>query len=342
MADGITPGTEGTQALLWDRDTVHLQRPTNREASMSPVRDEAASIQGGRQGTPDSTHLSMPDVSWTSDYAGVPDQPFRLMDLPVELRYMIFREFLVMPGPVLFRTFARKRLAPFSELDEGAFENMAWSYDDIFGSYGDVMGFDDHFIGSPDSMMIRQSSLFNIFSASKTVYLETVPLYFGFNQFEFENLDCMEKFIGKVGAAYRWQITSISVGYIGRAPAKAFKRLNECVGLRELTLSLYWFGLRLGTADTKRKVSMPGMKDLLRIRGLDKVKIVADDEAGWALRVSDLDSLKKQLEVLKEPRDPKQVKRQEKKNFPTKAKRTVFGAANVVTRSEKQRQNTQQ
>ena len=318
---------------------------------MSPVRDEVVNIQEGRQSTPDFAAASMSAVSFTSitsNYAKVPDQPFRLMDLPVELRSMIFKEILVMPGPVLFRTVCRQRLVPFAQLDSDAFdafESMSiWSYDDFFGTHGGFTGFHRDFIGSPESMMIRQSSLLNIFSASKIVFRETVPLYFGCNQFDFENLDRMERFFSKVGAEYRWQITSIAVGYIGRAPAKAIKRLRECVALRELTLTIYCLWVESVCRDIQREVSPPGMRDLLRIRGLNKINLVPDaEEVRLGHTILDeqiIDSLKKQLEVLKEPRDPKQLKRQEKKDFPTKAKRTVFGAANVVTRSEKQMQKT--
>lgn len=298
---------------------------------MSPERGRAAKIGEGRQSTPDSAPASETEIALTNDHEEVPDQqPFRLMDLPLELRTMIFKHFLVMPGPVLFRSTGWKQLAPFAELGSvGSAANHRRPYNDL-------MGLDE-------SSKIRQGGLLNLFSASKTIFRETVPLYFGCNQFDFQTLDCMKNFISKVGAEYRWQITSITVGYFGRAPVKAIKRLNECVGLRELTLYNDCFSLAPFYSDKLPEVSLAGMRDLLRIRGLDKIDVVMDDQE-WFFGYtpppgSIIDGLKKQLEVLTKPRDPRQLTRQEKKDFPTNAKRTVFGAANVVTRSEKKMQD---
>ena len=299
---------------------------------MSAERGGVVKIEEDSQSTPNSAPASGTEMALINDRAKVPDQPFRLMDLPLELRTMIFKQFLVMPGPVLFRQTGWKKLTPFAALDSG--ESAAihdWSPSD--------------FMLLEESKKIWQSDLLNIFSASKSVYRETVPLYFGCNKFDFQTLDDMDKFISKVGAEYRWQIASIAVSYFGRAPVKAVKRLNECVGLRELTLHVDCFSFAPFYSGKRPDASLPGMRDLLRIRGLDKIDLVMDDEQflfGYTPPAGDvIDGLRKQLEVLTEPRDPKQLKRQEKKDFPTKAKRTVFGAANVVTRSEKKMQDTQ-
>ena len=329
MADGKTPDTrtEPPRALAWDEDAVDLQCPRTQEASLSPpVSDGEVTSEGGRQTTPDAATASGTEVASIKSEAKVPDQPFRLMDLPLELRCMIFRELLVMPGPVFIKYVYREgqvgvyarpaRVAPGPP--------KGFWYEELNGSN-----------------LIRQSSLLSIFSASKTIYRETVPLYFGCNHFDFVDLDRMEQFLNQVGAEYRWQIASISVRYYGKAPARAVKRLRECVGLRVLRLDITSYSFGRGDPNTPHETPLLAMKDLLRIRGLDSIDLSVI--GGDSLYVSDTlvpthnlaERLEKRLKVLTEPRDPKQLKRQEKKDFPTKAKRTIFGAANVVTRSEK-------
>ncbi|KAL8791279.1 MAG: hypothetical protein Q9195_005968 [Heterodermia aff. obscurata] len=343
MTNGNTPSTENPQALLRDQNAVHPERPLTREASPPPLSDfsdwdedrvegdewSCATAGRGTKATPIKGRAKVPDS--INDHAKVPDQPFRLMDLPLEIRSMIFREYLVMPGPVFFGRSGWKRLEPFATDD---FPERKMPCDDFTGMY-------------PESNKILQSGLVNIFSVSKTIYRETVPLYFGCNQFDFFTLDDLERFLSKIGPEYRWQIASITVNHNGRAPARAVKRLAECVGLRRLTLHIesYSFG---GNPRSPHEARLLGMKDLLRMRGLDKIVISYDvDEMHFLFKSTFLpqqdviDSLKERLEVLKEARDPKQLMKQEKKDFPTKAKRTVFGAANVVTRSERQMLDTQ-
>ena len=309
---------------------MHLQGL--RTPSMSPVSDADFTLERFRQSSPTGATTAGWEVALSSDHAKVPDQPFRLMDLPLELRSMIFRHFLVMPGPVLFTYFA----APHARHDSAGVESQNNPLsEDFTGLF-------------PEHNGIQQSSLLNIFSASKTVYRETVPLYFGCNQFEFCSLDRMEQFLNKIGAECRWQIASITVEYWGRAPARAVKRLAECVGLRVLMLKIGLYSFGRSHSSPAQKARLIGMKDLLRLRGLDRISIASNGEfkykcfADAVVPTQDvIDMFMEQLEVVTEARDPKQLKRQEKKDFPTKTKRTTFGAANVMTRSETRMQHTQ-
>ena len=358
MADGTTPGTETSRVLLRDQDAVHSQRRRTWEASPSPVSDdeeevtvtgednsysnratagrgEEVTVTGEDNSDSNRATAGRTEAVLIKDQAKVPDQPFRLMDLPLELRSMIFRELLVMPGPVLFASLARKKPAPFARADLIGSDALHRVY------YGDSI------VWHLDFNLVPQSGLLNIFSASKTVYRETVPLYYRCNQFHFENLDFMEQFLNKVGAESRWQISTIAVNYHGKAPARAVKRLTACVGLRRLTLNLDSLAFARLDPNNPRDTRLIGMKDLLRIRGLDRIDLVSLDEESLFLPITSLsqntviNNLKERLKVLKEAHDPKQLKRQEKKDFPTKAKRTIFGAANVLTRSERQMLDTQ-
>ena len=205
-----------------------------------------------------------------------------------------------------------------------------------------------------DSIIIRQSSVLNIFLTSKTVYRETVPLYFRCNKFHFYDLDCMDRFLSKVGTECRRHIASITVNYTGKSP----KRLAECTGLRRLTLNVD----SRSFCDVERRhpheARLSGMRDLLRIRNLDKIDIFsrcgeiititwpdpvyasgAQHLKLFTLHTSEplcaqdlINSLMRQLGVLTKARNPKQLSKLEKKNFPTKP--------NVMTRSKKQRLET--
>lgn len=302
----------------------HLLHGVSSEEDERPVVKKEHS-----EGTTEST-VPM-DNELMERIVKIPDQPFRIMDLPLEVRTMVFKEFLVMPGPILSRREAYfegkyQTIPPFAKLPWFKFEQRGWWGS---GSCEEIN----------ESSIIRQSDLLNIFSASKTIYRETVPLYFGCNTFEFRQLDDFEKFVTKIGAEYRWQLARVSIHrYRGRAPARAVKHLVTCVGLRELTLNMDGYSIATFSNVPPYNFNLYGMKDLLRIRGLTNLQVISQE----ADHEKAIGAFKKQLEVVKQPHHPKNLKRQENKDFPAKAKRRVLGSANVVTRGEKRMLEEQQ
>lgn len=264
-----------------------------------------------------------------------PQEPFRLMNLPSEIRNMIFKEFLVMNGPILFH----HHLCIKSEDRVDIIDRPR-----AFVHLGPGDGTDLHGDKIDVEEMQMQRDFLNIFSVSKPIYRETVPIYFGLNTFFFGSLDYLETFTAKVRPDYRWQLARVEVCYWGYRPAKAVKSLLSCVGLRELTLHIE----STSTAPSRKPNSdaaqcqLFGMKDLLKVRGLTKLVL----KAPWYLynygNFAHLDAktasqevvnaLEARLQVLKQPTDPKTIKRLEKKDFPGNKKRTLFGVANVVTR----------
>ena len=255
----------------------------------------------------------------------VRDKPFRLMDLPLELRHMVFKEFLVMDGPIMFRSciylVERKTyiLAP-------PFANVSPEGDRNVDYY-------------KASNIVTQSNLLYIFSVSRSVYQVTVPIYFSSNTFDFKSLTAFDRFITKVGAVPRWQLARVRITYLGDAPARAFKHLARCVGLREATLQFepYW---AIGPSRTAKLLQLYGIKDLLQVRGLKKLESIVPDHFWSRARYWNLlkdakeatSDLEERLQVLKQPIDPKKLKRLEKKNFPMNRSGFFFGAVNVLTR----------
>ena len=261
-----------------------------------------------------------------------PQKPFRLMDLPLEIRTMIFKELLVTTGPIVFINHV------YVTSGHKAVNHIHLPRAFAYMGTGDASSFG--FINVDEKLQTQHECL-NIFSTSKAIYRETVPIYFGLNTFYFDNMNYFEEFLAKIGADYRWQLARVRIRYYGSSPARAIKPIASCVGLRELTLDIE----PNSTVSTSKQLAPAemqifGMKHLLRLRGLKKLELKAPTHlyngAHYPLDQVALQefmtSLEARLQVLKQPIDPKFIKRLDKKDFPVKKMRTVFGAANVVTR----------
>ena len=259
-------------------------------------------------------------------------QPFELMKLPAEIRRMIFREFLVMPSRIGFHRHGMldgqvaRKFPPFALVEDRPLPPF-WPYE---------------WPTIKETEIIRQSGRLKIFLVSKTIYRETVPLYFGHNIFNFDCGDSLGKFLSTIGPDCRWQLARVQCCWMGHC-TRAAKILPKCVGLRELSLKITSFSLGcsgLTGPDTR----LVGMEDLLRVRGLDKLSIHTFGPChyttcpghqyvdGVRRECPSLTIIKNALEVLKQPHNIKKLKRQEERDFPVKAKRLVYGEANVTTR----------
>ncbi|KAL8822166.1 MAG: hypothetical protein Q9191_007094 [Dirinaria sp. TL-2023a] len=229
-------------------------------------------------------------------------ESFPFMKLSPELRAMVLKELLIMSGSIRWDYFAR-----------------CYS--------GSTRG----------KTPVKQAPFCQVFLVSKALYREAVPIYFGCNLFSFENLDRFESFSCAIGPDARWQLRKVAVDYAGYAPARAVKSLVRCMGLKELEVNVHWWSWSK-CPGSGSPPQLYGHKDFLRIRGLEQLLVNVDQynrnrdpavQLYWP-------EFMKTLEVLKQPRDPRTLKRQEAKDFPPqKATRTVFGKANVVTRSER-------
>ena len=199
--------------------------------------------------------------------------------------------------------------------------------------------------------MIMQSALVGIFQVSKSIYAETMPLYFRSNTFVFATLTQFEKFVTKIGPRARWNLTRLHLIWCpsGAGP-RAATRLTECVKLQELTITL-----NFGSARFKRATSgvllpyesrFAGMKELLKVRGLKNVDVALE----WhpecfrdctvpctirtpsILGLNSIDDFKTHLAVLMKPQTLKRLEIQAMKDFPMEARQVILGDAHVVTR----------
>ena len=305
-------------SLINSRSLHHLQHSGLMQALNLLKR--FASFQRQKQAS------KMADVAeaTTADPEDTSQSPFPYEKLSPEIRAMILKELLVMPGPIETSYFGA-RFAVYHPLKTR--ENP------LDQSYSDR-------ILTREESKIPQAPVCQIFLVSKGVYREAVPIYFGSNLFKFHNLDNFHAFARWIGPDPRWQLRKVAVDYDGNAPARAVKFMVECVGLRELEINIRWWSLsKYPTVD--QPLQLFGQKDLLRIRGLEKIQVnfqgcISYYQATEEATQAQYDAFTKTLEVLKQPHDARTLKRQEAKDFPQKAKRTVFGKANVQTRSERE------
>ncbi|KAL9609674.1 MAG: hypothetical protein Q9167_005583 [Letrouitia subvulpina] len=220
----------------------------------------------------------------------VPKEPFPLMRLPAEIRRMVYKEILVMPGEVgipMPKPFRDYKTQPY----------------------------------------VRK-----FFLTSKAVYAEAMPIYFGLNTFYFHKMSYMEDFLKHTAVDHRRCIRRVSFKFYGTAPARALKLLRECVSLEYLHVKagvLYTLG-----GKHEHLMSAHGLNNLLKIRGIKKLEVTCNDPPDRYSPI-DWDCFLGALQLLKEPHTPQFLRLQEKKDYPPdKAKRTVFGKTNVITRSE--------
>ena len=130
------------------------------------------------------------------------------------------------------------------------------------------------------------------------------------------------------------------VQYGGNKPAVAMKALATCAGLRHLELRFRTWALELlSHAASTSLTRIPGFKNLLKIRGINKLTIVQDlldddDDYFDPSYKTNWEILVQALQVLKEPQSKLQVTLQDKKDFPEEARKKKSGSAKGPARSQ--------
>ena len=152
----------------------------------------------------------------------------------------------------------------------------------------------------------------NLFYVSKQIRDEAVPIFYRKNTFEFTSLTKMEGFIRNMRLKNRRNLRSVIVYYEGLEYERPLRLLARCVGLRDLTLVLcdacmrpdidsnfsYWPMLQ----------ELPAFKTLLRIRGLNNVRLVLNRRARGLVNLTTnwspdrLPAMEAAVQVLKQPR----------------------------------------
>ncbi|KAI4230056.1 MAG: hypothetical protein L6R36_000313 [Xanthoria steineri] len=237
------------------------------------------------------------------------DEPFPFMKLPLELRQMVYKELLVMPWPVIMD-------APHCCYYPGKHLTHVVHDDGHPHEYCPLA-----------TCQIRQ--------VSKALHIETTPIYFGHNTFKFRNLNALSFFLTKLKSESRRSITSLIVRYEGGHPARSMKLLRSCFALRRLSINCTWGTIRYGQFPW---YTIRGLKYLLQIRGIQTLELkkpTPSEHFSWEAYRMEWQELLEALQVLKQPYTEAAIRRQDKKECPPeKAKRTLFGRANVVTRAE--------
>jgi len=237
---------------------------------------------------------------------------FPLMKLPLELRSKVYKAHLIVPGSIAL---------------------IHWKVA-VLRVDGNVHN-PSHQTEEPIDL-----SVCKLWAVSKTVYHESVPIFFRYNSFRYDNLTRLASFLTCIGPTARRNLTTVSMHYSGKAPAKAMKILKECIGLRHLTIEITRGSLAFmpqSSQDPEIDVMrMYGLTDLLKVRGIEKLVVTASPNLlrYYADVYETVPLLEDALQVLKQPHRPDQLRRQEKKDYPKTAARTVFGKANVKTRAE--------
>ena len=175
----------------------------------------------------------------------------------------------------------------------------------------------------------------NLFYVSKQIRDESVAIFYRKNTFEF-TMAGMERFIRRIRVRNRHHLRSVIVYYqyrLSMAYEKSLKALQRCVGLRDLTLVVFCPCKIYGRADSPMLQAPPAFEFLLRIRGLDNVRLVMTRSA-FGLRelratrtFEDQSAMEAAVQVLKEPRRIPQ--RRNRKVVKKRAQRTKRKSAST-------------
>ena len=191
-----------------------------------------------------------------------------LMELPREVRDMIYEACLVFDGAIFVKDKRRGCIGSTFKPRER---------EEYF----------DRGMASIESSATAQGR--KLFYVAQQIRDEAASMFYRKNTFEFTSLTEMEKFILEMGLSSQHILRSVIVYY--EAAYMAYTRpltlLTQCVGLRELTLVLCdkcvsysnkhiaIGGYRYAPAELK----VPALGTLLKIRGLNNVRLVMSSNA---------------------------------------------------------------
>ena len=173
------------------------------------------------------------------------------MEFAPEIRNIIYCALLVMPGPI----HVQDERPAYTDITrpEGGWESLRRS--------------------AHLSQIIYQIDVMGLLFTSKTIYCETLPLYYSQNTFRLFSSHGLKKLADKLGPQPCEHITKLSILWAGPALAKDARVLGTFSGLQELELDITAFYTFKKSTDQNLQVKVYGLKDLLRIRGLRKLEV---------------------------------------------------------------------
>ena len=239
------------------------------------------------------------------------------MELPREVRDMIYEACLAFDGAIFVKDKCRE-----SPCIGSTFKRRQCEY------------FDRGMAFLESSATAQGRKLFYV---SKQIHDEAVSVFYRKNTFEFTSLTEMEKFIRNMGPRNQHNLRSVIVYYEAEYPpefARTSKLLAECVGLRNLTLVLCDAcmvytdsGRAPGYQFDWAELKVPrAFGILLRIRGLDNVRVVLSPRAGHRVAPSNrsfewLQAMEDALQVTKKPGPVPKTPKRRKAKKPARKKR---------------------
>lgn len=224
---------------------------------------------------------------------------FPLMELPREVRDMIYEACLAFDGAIFIKD---KRRGP------GSCHRPRESAEDF-----------DRGMASIESSATANGR--KLFYVSKQIHDEAVSIFYRKNTFEFASLTEMEYFIRNMGPRNQHNLRSVIVYYWAAYMefARPSMLLTQCVGLRDLTIVLcdecMEYRNNMNTGGPKydwAELKVPqAFVTLLRIRGLDNVRLILSPRAGWLAsnrKVEWLPAWEDAVQVMKQPRPVAQTR----------------------------------
>ena len=252
---------------------------------------------------------------------GPPLPRFPFMRLPLELRAMVYKmHFTQAAEYTSLPTFSRSCLRLWGDV---AFQRRG-------------------FWISNEGVPVRL-----LWTLSKDLYHEAMPLYFQNTEFTFNSLESLAHFLNVIGPYHRQHVTSVNLNSSRfdssmdeeeedrvsdgetHAGLQALKLLRKCPALQHMQFNLPYVPYHL--ADTSE-----WFRAILKIRDLKSVDFKSDDDEKYWPRREQLRKVlehnKQVLQVLKQPHRPAATKKREDEGISrVVVPRTFFGS---VTRSE--------
>lgn len=201
---------------------------------------------------------------------------FPFMKLPLELRNMVWKELLVMPGLI-------------------------------------VMGSTKLRLGRP--RVIPINPIYGVFLVSKQIRQEAITTYFGNNEFIALDVAALAEFLYCIGPDACNLIRKIWIYYSrGKNAGKAFKLLTQCGSLRKIHFRIGCYYRTMYRAKKLPFLKRPGIQSLLKIRGLEELDVKVDWQGLMPCPFREvvereMEDFLQALEILKKPRDAKRQRR---------------------------------
>ncbi|KAI4202900.1 MAG: hypothetical protein LQ350_002271 [Teloschistes chrysophthalmus] len=252
----------------------------------------------------DSQAETIADKASSSDHEkpeAALEVPFPFMKLPLEIRSMIYENVLRQPTNIK-----------------------------VEGRFGTFLSGIDYYAINDVATHCR------IFLVSKAFYQEAMPIYFCCNTFSFAYTWVMYYVTRKLKVDYRRHFRSIKItgAWMGLHCRGAAKFLQGCVSLRHLSIRFDNSIFRWVRVPGQKRVFKPwGVGELLKVRGIRDLEVKIPHVVDFR---EEYETFIERLDVLKQPYSVAALRQQDKIDYPPKkAQRSVFGKANVVTRSER-------